>query len=310
MSKDYLDVFFDVMDKIREHDNEEGVSPQGIPSEGIPPQGIPPEGTREQIVDGVQIGKYHIRVDQNVFDKLLPLLTVYEQVVYMRLYRLSWGFRRNWCEVGYSSLMKSTNTSKNSVIKAIDGLVEKGLVVILRLGDSKSVTKYMVKLPHEALEVERETEVQGVPSQGIPFGGIPPQDKSVPSQGIPPQGTPKPNADGDGVLGGVPSQGIPPQGTITTYNNNNNIIQEGAVDVVDNLVTFFGVTETAAKKWVAEYGPENVEEKMEICRLHMEYQPEKIKNPPGLLAIALREDWGYPEWFLREFAHKAGKELK
>ena len=133
---------------------------------------------------------------------------------------------------------------------------------------------------------------------------VPAKEKSVPSKGIPPEDTPKAKPDNKGVLGGVPSPGIPAEGTITIYKHINNNKQDA---VVDNLVRYFGIKADIATKWVNEYGPAVVEEKIEVCRLMMEEEPKKIKNPPGLLLKALREDWDYPEWHYRRISQQLGK---
>jgi hypothetical protein len=52
-----------------------------------------------------------VKVDMNVLDTLLPTLDASAQAVYMRLYRLSWGFRECACEVTVKSLSRACNMS-------------------------------------------------------------------------------------------------------------------------------------------------------------------------------------------------------
>lgn len=97
-----------------------------------------------------------IKVDMNVFDTLLSTLDASAQAVYMRLYRLSWGFRECACEVTVKSLSKACNMSGRTVQRAIDRLVELRYIEH-RIQKSPGVGNlYRVYLPHEIPELREK----------------------------------------------------------------------------------------------------------------------------------------------------------
>jgi hypothetical protein len=75
-----------------------------------------------------------LRVPNTIIDSLLPTLEPAAALVYLRLYRLSHGYRRNTCLVGLQKLASATNTSQRTVQRAIEYL--KGRQLILREGAS------------------------------------------------------------------------------------------------------------------------------------------------------------------------------
>jgi helix-turn-helix protein len=67
-------------------------------------------------------------VPNSVLDNLLPQLEPYEQLVYLRLYRLSHGFRNDTCLVSLDRLAAACKISPSSTIRAIRDLESKGMV--------------------------------------------------------------------------------------------------------------------------------------------------------------------------------------
>jgi hypothetical protein len=67
-------------------------------------------------------------VPNDVLDKLLPTLDVYEQILLLRLFRLSRGFHSETCCIGYQRLADSCNISKKQVQRSIERLENLGLV--------------------------------------------------------------------------------------------------------------------------------------------------------------------------------------
>ena len=67
-------------------------------------------------------------VPNTVLDNLLPQLEPYEQLVYLRLYRLSHGFRSDTCLVSLDRLATACKISPSSTIRAIRDLESKGMV--------------------------------------------------------------------------------------------------------------------------------------------------------------------------------------
>ena len=104
-----------------------------------------------QVRNGVNVETNFTQWDNSISDYLVPLQTVYEQAVYNRMYRLSWGYHRDCCFVGYDGLVKSCNISKSSAVRAVTGLLEKGHIQKVEELNTKHMkgTIYRVLLPHE-----------------------------------------------------------------------------------------------------------------------------------------------------------------
>lgn len=102
------------------------------------------------------------RVPNGIWDNVLPRLKPVEQVVVMRLYRLSRGFNTDTCRVGFNTLAKACNISKSTAQVTISRLIDLGLIEVLGVeqgGTNKQErgTIYRIKLP--AVTVPRKTTV-------------------------------------------------------------------------------------------------------------------------------------------------------
>ena len=83
-----------------------------------------------------------------VADELLPTLPPAAQVLYSRLFRLSYGFNRNYCTVSQPLLMERTGLSRNTIRTALQALLEDRWIQIIGAGNRVSTT-YRVILPRE-----------------------------------------------------------------------------------------------------------------------------------------------------------------
>jgi len=90
-----------------------------------------------------------------VADELLPTLDPAAQVLYSRLFRLSYGFNRNYCTVSQALLMERTGLSRNTVRTTLQSLVEEGWITIISAGNRVS-TSYRVILPREWEQYKEE----------------------------------------------------------------------------------------------------------------------------------------------------------
>jgi DNA-binding Lrp family transcriptional regulator len=88
-------------------------------------------------------------VPNTVLDNLLPQLEPYEQLVYLRLYRLSHGFRTDTCLVSVDRLATACKISPSSTIRAVRDLERKGMVRRLeaKLGGKMSEVRGKVFRP-------------------------------------------------------------------------------------------------------------------------------------------------------------------
>ncbi len=70
----------------------------------------------------------YLQIPNRIADHLLPLLSPHSQLVYLRLYRLSWGFNKPYCTVSLPKLAEKTQLSQSSVQRAVGDLEAKGLI--------------------------------------------------------------------------------------------------------------------------------------------------------------------------------------
>ena len=97
------------------------------------------------------------------------------------MYRLSRGWKRQECEVGYGGLVKQCNISRSKAQEAVASLIERGLIRNLGKAKGNDGTRYLV-LP----------EVPAIPPPGIPQESIPQSEQTILPQNIPePSGIPQ-----------------------------------------------------------------------------------------------------------------------
>lgn len=112
------------------------------------PQG-PPSAQGLQLKDHLDKSLF-FRFFNEMVDDLLPTLDSNEQVLYIRLFRLSYGFNRNYCTVSQSLLIERTGFSRNTVRTSLQSLAQKGWLKVTEAGNRVSTT-YLVMLPHDTL---------------------------------------------------------------------------------------------------------------------------------------------------------------
>ena len=102
-----------------------------------------------------------------ILDGLLPLLDPAASLIYLRLYRLSHGFRSNTCTVGTARLAASVNMSEKTVERMIPKLENLGLLQRLGANFGKGVKGniYRINLPATSdnlPEVDKLSEVDNL----------------------------------------------------------------------------------------------------------------------------------------------------
>ncbi len=119
-----------------------------------------------ELKTNVKFDKNFFTVPNEVIDILAPLQTPVEEVVYRRLFRMSYGWRRNFCRASIPFIIKTSMIkSENTVRKALRGLVEKGHIAEYvnengRVDTSNEGTLYIVFVP---------SEVDGLPQRDGKF---------------------------------------------------------------------------------------------------------------------------------------------
>jgi hypothetical protein len=116
-------------------------------------------------ISTVTIEANYYKVPNDVSDILASQQTPAEQVVYHRLFRLSYGYNQNVCRVGMQALAAATNiASKKTIAKALTGLVKKGHIAIEQeASNDVRGTWYRVFLPHEISTVRKLTRLKMTP---------------------------------------------------------------------------------------------------------------------------------------------------
>jgi hypothetical protein len=69
-----------------------------------------------------------LRVPNGILDRLLPTLNPYDQLILLRLYRLSHGFGKNECTVGYQTLAVACNMSTRQAQISVERLIMAGWI--------------------------------------------------------------------------------------------------------------------------------------------------------------------------------------
>ena len=98
--------------------------------------------------DSINIHSNYCKLDNNVSDHLCSQLSSSAQSVYLRLYRQSFGWNRNWAAESLPKLKTSCNLSLQTVRKAIKELENKGCIQ-KEFTDNHKATIYRVFLPSE-----------------------------------------------------------------------------------------------------------------------------------------------------------------
>lgn len=140
-------------------------APQELPheiQEVIPPLAPPePVTLPSRLVDlglenHLETSLFLTRFNEMV-DELLPTLNLAEQALYIRFFRLSYGFHRNHCTVSQPLLTERTGLSRNTIRTALQSLLQKGWIRILDAGNRIS-TSYRIVLPRERTEESKTGE--------------------------------------------------------------------------------------------------------------------------------------------------------
>ncbi|MBT4482234.1 MAG: hypothetical protein HOC71_00985 [Candidatus Latescibacteria bacterium] len=98
--------------------------------------------------NSINIHSNYCKLDNDVSDYLFCILSPSSQSVYMRLYRQSFGWNRNWAAESLPKLTKACNLSLQTVRKAIKELTEIGCIK-KEVSDYHKATVYRVYLPSE-----------------------------------------------------------------------------------------------------------------------------------------------------------------
>ncbi len=105
-------------------------------------------GQIERVTELTEV-KGDLRVPNTILDSLFPTLEPAAALVYLRLFRLSHGYKQDVCVVGLQKLAAATNTSQKTVQRAIENLDQRGLIerVGTNFGGPNKGNHFRVHLP-------------------------------------------------------------------------------------------------------------------------------------------------------------------
>ncbi|MHB9030839.1 MAG: helix-turn-helix domain-containing protein, partial [Candidatus Latescibacterota bacterium] len=103
---------------------------------------------RDSLSDSINIHSNYCKLDNDISDYLLPKLSPSAQCVYLRLYRQSYGWNRNWAAESLPKLTEYCNLSLQTVRKAIKELEVFGCIR-KEFSDYHKATVYRIFLPSD-----------------------------------------------------------------------------------------------------------------------------------------------------------------
>ena len=123
-----------------------------VPKKEIIQEPTPAEYTEIELAENIDFESDYFKLPNNIY-KIAKLQDEKEHCVYIYLCRLSYGWKRNFCRFGYDAILKNTSlSSRSSVIRAVEGLIQKNHVIKIRESKQKeSGTLYRVLTPDEIL---------------------------------------------------------------------------------------------------------------------------------------------------------------
>lgn len=118
------------------------------------------------------------RIPNGILDRVLPTLSPYDQLVLLRLYRLSRGFGKEECTVGYQTLAVACNMSARQAQISVERLILAGWIErvdMVQGGQSRQGrgSVYRVNLPAAT------TKERGAIAQGTIAGSATNKDKDI-----------------------------------------------------------------------------------------------------------------------------------
>jgi hypothetical protein len=102
------------------------INPQLVLSAPVAPNTTVASGT--PVAPHAPVVAGYIGVTNDLLDRILPTLDPYEQVVLLRLYRLTHGFNQEVAKVGHKKLISACNVKKRKLSDAIQMLERRGFI--------------------------------------------------------------------------------------------------------------------------------------------------------------------------------------
>lgn len=129
----------------------DGLHPERLPVPDSPaPDSPAPDRITVNLWSSLPQVEGHLRLPNIIIDHLYQLLDLQERSVYEQLYRLSHGYGKPVCRIGYPQLAVRSGMGRTAVIQTVERLVKKGLIarVSTAIGGRKEQgSEYWVSAP-------------------------------------------------------------------------------------------------------------------------------------------------------------------
>ena len=121
---------------------------------------LPIDNSQIQVTlwNGLEEVKGFTKIPNLYLDKLTKLLDPTEQAIYLQLFRLSWGYGKDICNIGLPKLAERANVGKSTAQAVVKRLIDKKLVekIDWNIGKGKDQgTIYRLPLPSNISEISR-----------------------------------------------------------------------------------------------------------------------------------------------------------
>lgn len=96
--------------------------------DSLGPGSPPPDSQMVNLWSSLPKSEGHLRMPNVIIDHLYQLLDLQERSVYEQLYRLSHGYGKSTCRIGYPQLAIRSGVGRSTAIQTVDRLEKKGLI--------------------------------------------------------------------------------------------------------------------------------------------------------------------------------------
>jgi hypothetical protein len=229
-------------------------------------------------------------VPDELFDKLLPILSGAELKILLYVIRRTFGFKKGSDRISKSQLEHGITKSDGSTLDGGTGLSRRAIRLAI---DSLVGRNILIKLHNKSPERGHEAT-----EYALNIANTPPGVKST--QGVWYK-VPKP-------LG----REVPPQQTVvqeTVKQETDNVVAVATSDVaVAKDLQNFGIAKSAVTKLMQDYPKQYIREKLAIAQGLVSVGSALVsQNPAGWLRRAIEEDYAPPRNHQRSRQHKAGE---
>jgi hypothetical protein len=129
----------------------DGVHPELLAAPDSPAPGSPaPDSSTVNLWSSLPRVEGHLRLPNIIIDHLYQLLDLQERSVYEQLYRLSHGYGKSTCKIGYPQLAVRSGMGRTAAIQTVERLVKKGLIARVSTaigGRREQGSEYWVSAP-------------------------------------------------------------------------------------------------------------------------------------------------------------------